>query len=64
MNNHKIIYIGQFIPPDGNAVAQRVRANARLFRALGYDVVLVGCDKEIATTERKEDKRKGLCPKF
>lgn len=55
MKNHKIIYIGQFIPPAGNAVAQRVRANAHLFRALGYDVVLVGCDKEIATTKRKED---------
>ena len=53
MKNHKIVYIGQFIPPAGNAVAQRVRANACLLRALGYEVVLVGCDKETATTKRK-----------
>ncbi len=38
----KILYIGGFILPDGNAAAQRVIANAKLFTALGYDVKLVG----------------------
>lgn len=37
-----IIYIGGFALPDRNAAAQRVLNNARIFRALGYYVVLVG----------------------
>lgn len=55
MKKRKIVYIGQFIPPDGNAAAQRVRANAYLFKALGYDVVLIGCDKDVRTTKRIND---------
>lgn len=37
-----IVYIGGFALPDRNAAAQRVLNNARIFRALGYHVVLVG----------------------
>ncbi len=55
MKKNKIIYIGQFIPPDGNAVAQRVYANACLFAELGYEVVLVGCDKGASAVQRRTD---------
>lgn len=37
-----IIYVGGFRLPEGNASAQRVVVNARLFESLGYKVVLVG----------------------
>lgn len=37
-----IVYIGGFELPDRNAAAQRVLNNARVFRALGYRVVLLG----------------------
>ena len=37
-----ILYIGGFILPNGNAAAQRVLANAKIFRDLGYEVTLVG----------------------
>lgn len=43
MNERKtIVYAGGFALPDRNASAQRVLGNARLFRSLGYEVVLVG----------------------
>lgn len=37
-----IVYIGNFELPDRNAAAHRVRGNARIFRDLGYRVILVG----------------------
>lgn len=37
-----IVYAGGFVLPDRNASAQRALENARLFRSLGYEVVLVG----------------------
>lgn len=40
--NNKILYIGGFILPNGNAAAQRVIANSKLLRELGYEVTLVG----------------------
>lgn len=40
--NGAIIYVGGFELPDLNAAAQRVVANALIFRDLGYRVVLVG----------------------
>ncbi len=42
MKRDVIIYVGAFELPDRNAAAQRVRANASVFSALGYKVVLVG----------------------
>lgn len=38
----KILYIGGFKLPAGNAAAQRVTGNAKAIRALGYEVVLIG----------------------
>jgi glycosyltransferase involved in cell wall biosynthesis len=40
-----IVYIGGFELPDRNAAAQRVRNNARVFRLLGYRVVLIGASR-------------------
>lgn len=37
-----IVYVGAFVLPDANASAQRALENARFFRSLGYEVVLVG----------------------
>lgn len=45
--NKIIIYVGSFILPDGNAAAQRVLANAKAFRDLGYQVVFIGTDKNM-----------------
>jgi len=42
-----IIYVGGFELPDKNAAAQRVLANAKIFRDLGYRVVLLGMSKDI-----------------
>jgi hypothetical protein len=50
MENNKqktVLYIGGFELPDKNAAAQRVIANAKILRALGYDVVFVGVDRTI-----------------
>ena len=40
-----VLYIGGFNLPDKNAAAQRVIANAKMLREIGYEVVLVGLDK-------------------
>lgn len=42
MTRNVIMYVGAFELPDRNAAAQRVRANAAVFAALGYEVVFVG----------------------
>ncbi len=42
MNRNVVLYVGAFELPDRNAAAQRVRANATLLAALGYEIVLVG----------------------
>ena len=42
-----IIYIGGFILPDKNAAAHRVVANAKIFRDLGYRVVLIGVSEQM-----------------
>lgn len=44
MNKH-ILYIGGFELPDKNAAAQRVLSNAKIFRKLGYEVLLRGITK-------------------
>ena len=39
-----IIYVGAFKLPSGNTAAQRVRGNTKIFRDLGYRVILVGAE--------------------
>lgn len=54
MENKKqktVLYIGGFELPDKNAAAQRVIANAKILKALGYDVVFVGVDKTVKSNE-------------
>lgn len=46
----KVLYIGGFELPDGNAAAQRVIANAKILVELGFEVRLVGLSK----TSQKE----------
>lgn len=41
-----ILYVGGFELPDRNAAAHRVIANARIFRAIGYRVLLLGVARE------------------
>ncbi|MDY0016224.1 MAG: glycosyltransferase [Candidatus Delongbacteria bacterium] len=48
-----ILYIGGFELPDKNAAAQRVIANAKLLRDLGYNVVLFGTDKSYQANDLK-----------
>ena len=43
----KLVYIGGFELPDKNAAAQRVTSNAKIFSSLGYDVTIIGVDKEL-----------------
>ncbi len=44
----KIVYIGGFELPDKNAAAQRVSSNAKLLRAAGYPVEIIGVDTDIS----------------
>lgn len=42
-----ILYIGGFEMPDKNAAAQRVIANAKLLRNMGFEVTFIGISKDI-----------------
>lgn len=44
---NKILYIGGFELPDKNAAAQRVMANAKLLREMGFEVSFIGISKAI-----------------
>jgi glycosyltransferase involved in cell wall biosynthesis len=41
-----ILYVGGFEMPDGNAAAQRVTANGKAFRFLGYEIFFVGLSRK------------------
>lgn len=43
----KVLYIGGFELPAGNAAAQRVISNAKLLRLMGFDVCFIGVSKDI-----------------
>ena len=43
-----ILYVGGFVLPNGNAAAQRVMANAKLFSSIGYGVVFINYSKAIS----------------
>jgi len=45
MQKNIILYVGGFELPDKNAAAQRCVSNAKIFRDLGFEVVLLGVDK-------------------
>ncbi len=48
-----IIYIGGFELPDKNAAAQRVIANAKLLREMGFEVSFIGISKDIENAPRE-----------
>ncbi|MEE1143112.1 MAG: glycosyltransferase family 4 protein [Bacteroidales bacterium] len=48
-----ILYLGGFELPDKNAAAQRVIANAKLLREMGFEVSFIGISKDIENTPRE-----------
>ena len=50
-----LIYVGGFELPDKNAAAQRVVANGKIFKELGFEVVYVGIDKLLPQNIHVED---------
>lgn len=48
MSKKAILYIGGFELPDKNAAAQRVLANGKIFRELGYSVYYIGTDRSLS----------------
>lgn len=48
---HKILYIGNFDYPHGNAAGNRVYANGHLFRESGHEVSYLGLSKDISGLE-------------
>ncbi len=59
-NKGTIIYVGGFELPDKNAAAHRVLSNAKIFRALGYRVVLMDSCRE----QNTEIEQKAICLGF
>ena len=47
-----MLYVGGFVLPDGNAAAQRVVANAKLFSNIGYNVVFLNYSDDILTPRK------------
>lgn len=47
-----VIYIGAMELPDKNAAAQRVLTNSKAISAIGYNVVLIGMNKEMGADKR------------
>lgn len=58
-----IIYIGGFELPDKNAAAQRVMANAKIFKELEYNVVFIGFNKDLQKGSRILNTKK-MCGDF
>ena len=42
----KIVYIGKFLFPDGNAEGKLVYSNGRILSELGYDLVFIGVNEQ------------------
>lgn len=55
MERKRILYIGGFELPDKNAAAQRVVANAKTLRELGYEIYFIGPTKEKLNSSREFD---------
>lgn len=47
MKKKKILYIGNFSFPNGNASGSRVLGNGYIFRELGYEVIYIGLDNNL-----------------
>lgn len=53
--NKSILYLGGFELPDKNAAAQRVVANAKLLREMGFEVSFIGVSKDIMRAPKVVD---------
>jgi len=60
ISKRTIIYVGGFELPDKNAAAQRVLANAKLFRENGFDVVFIDVDKQLKNNVHQEKECAGF----
>lgn len=57
MRANKILYVGNFSFPKGNAAGARVLGNGYLLRDLGYDVVFIGLDISLPHVSFLKDTR-------
>jgi glycosyltransferase involved in cell wall biosynthesis len=55
MYKKTLLYVGGFELPDKNAAAQRVLSNAKIFKELGFNVVLIGVDRGLQKNMHIED---------
>lgn len=51
----KIIYIGNFSFPNGNASGARVLGNGYIFRELGYETIFIGLEKDLTSNSVLND---------
>lgn len=51
LHKKKILYIGNFFFPFGNAAGKRVYTNGKILRELGYEVIYIGMDQKVSTSE-------------
>lgn len=64
MNKRKIIYVGNFDFPFGNASGKRVYGNGKLFRAIGYETIFVGMSRDancVQALEKTQKEYDGFC---
>lgn len=47
MLGRRILYIGNYLLPDGDAASHRVLGNAKILKHIGHEVYLLGCKKDI-----------------
>jgi glycosyltransferase involved in cell wall biosynthesis len=54
----KVLYIGNFDFPDGNAAGKRVYANGKILKEIGYEVVFIGLAKNMDNYINLDDTEK------
>lgn len=55
--NKKVLYIGNFFFPFDNAAGKRVYTNGKVLKELGYDVIYIGLNKKVNTSEPLKNTR-------
>ena len=54
----KILYVGNFSFPHGNASGSRVLGNGYLFEELGYEVIYIGLDDSLTELSKLENTKR------
>ena len=57
---NKVLYIGNFSFPNGNASGTRVLGNGYLLKELGYDVFFIGLDNSVDNNTLLKDTKKSF----